>query len=58
VTRFERTSDDLDALIASCAQVPPDKRTAKHRARVRSALAAWKAKIAQMEAEVGRTRRR
>ncbi len=53
VTRFERASEDLDGLISSWTQVPADKRTAQQVARVRSAVEAWKVKIAQLEAELG-----
>lgn len=53
VSRFERSADELDALISSWAQVPAEKRSKKQVARVRAAVDAWKAKIARLEAELG-----
>jgi hypothetical protein len=53
VSRFERSAEELDALIHSWAQVPAEKRSKKQVARVRAAVEAWKAKIARLEAELG-----
>ncbi|MFM2243966.1 MAG: hypothetical protein RL071_40 [Pseudomonadota bacterium] len=53
VTRFERTSEELDGLIGAWAQVPAEKRTEAQVARVKAAVAGWKQRIARLEGELG-----